>query len=64
MPLFLQIFVPRADSVSRLKLTKADFENHVVIPMEKAGHFTSVNGKVMIRSCHTLHIGHMPHTTL
>ena len=45
--------MPRADSAFRLKLVRADFENHVVKPMntdggEGAGHFISVNGKVNV----------------
>ncbi len=45
-PFFLQIFVPRADTVSRLKLTKVDFENHVVMPTSEEGRFISLNRKV------------------
>lgn len=47
-PFPTQIFVPRADTVSRLKLNRTDFENHI---LRQAGGETSTtlistNGKV------------------
>ena len=44
----VQIFVPRSDTVTRLKLTKTDFENHIVMTTENSEEcsFLSVNGKV------------------
>lgn len=44
-----QIFVPRADTVSRLKLNKTDFENHILRQKggDKSTSLISTNGKVM-----------------
>ena len=52
---FLQICVPRAEAVLRMKLNQSEFENHILMPyMASPGHptndgssyFVSVNGKV------------------
>lgn len=47
--LSLQIFVPRADTVSRLKLNKTDFENHILHQNggEMSTNLISSNGKVL-----------------
>ena len=43
-----QICVPRSDTVSRLKLGRNDFENHVLIPCRENGmSYRSVNNKVI-----------------
>lgn len=43
-----QICVPRMDSVSRLKLGRADFESHILQPVEESHsrELLSVNNKV------------------
>ena len=52
--LHLQIFVPRADSVTRLKLNKTDFENHIFRQSggDSSTTLISCNGKV--RYTHSL----------
>lgn len=47
-PSLLQIFVPRADTVSRLKLNKTDFDNHIFYQSggEVSNTLVSNNGKV------------------
>ena len=48
-PSLMQIFIPRADTVSRLKLNKTDFENHILCQRgdETATSLISANGKVL-----------------
>ncbi|XP_064398066.1 ankyrin repeat domain-containing protein 27-like isoform X2 [Halichondria panicea] len=52
------IFVPRADTVSRLKLTKVDFENHVVMPTSEEGRFISLNRKSVLVEGGVVTAGH------
>ena len=43
----VQICVPRSEGVSRLKFSKNDFENHVLMPHDEDGSlYRSVNNKV------------------